>query len=170
MALPGLRQVVLPIPPSGSAFERPVNSQDQECEIIDGGLKGREQDVSGKPGFPTTVIVVAPQWLKAALSVLLLAVPDIQLVAHVTDVSALAFIEIDKPPDLVVLYADIRDDVAREQVRQLKALWPGACCLVLVDLVRQGVALQQVGADEVLLKGASARQLSEAIRRLSSNR
>jgi DNA-binding NarL/FixJ family response regulator len=67
-------------------------------------------------------------------------------------------------PDIVLVYTDSRDDEASDQVRHLKTTWPLARCIALVEHARQRNPILQAGADDVLLQGASAKQLLEIIR------
>ena len=111
--------------------------------------------------------MVAPEWLQSAFSILLLATPNVDLAAYTTDISVLEHLELEGPPDIVVLYAGGRDQTAHDQVGCIQALWADAHYLVLVDLGQQGASLEALGVEEILLKGSSAKQLADAIHRLS---
>jgi DNA-binding NarL/FixJ family response regulator len=120
----------------------------------------------------TSAAIIAPVWLQSALSVLLLATPNLELAACTTTVPALLSQgdlnaeDEGGMPALVILYAASEDDLAFSQVRQIKEAWPGARCLALVDAGRQRPSALAAGADRVLLKGTPATQLSAAIRTL----
>jgi hypothetical protein len=118
---------------------------------------------------PTKVAIVAPVWLQSALSVLLLAIPEVELAACAATVPALqaqAGLYAECQVALAILYAASEGDLASSQVRQIKEAWPGACCLALVDSGRQRPPVLAAGADRVLLKGTPAARLSAAIRNL----
>lgn len=120
----------------------------------------------------TKVAIVAPARLQSALSVLLLATPNVEPAVCASTVPALLAQESlqtegeEGTLTLVILYAASEEDSASGQVRQIKEAWPGACCLALVDSGRQRPRALEAGADKVLLKGTPAAQLSAAIRKL----
>ena len=119
-------------------------------------------------GRPAIVAAVVPDWLQAALAVLLRAEPDVRLIACTANVQTLLLLALEQTPDLVLLDADSHDERAGDQVRRIKTAWPDARCLILVNGPRQEAKAREAGADEVLLKGASARRLVTAIRQILS--
>jgi DNA-binding NarL/FixJ family response regulator len=112
---------------------------------------------------PTIVAAVVPDWLQAALAVLLQAEPDLKLVACTANVQTLLLLALEESPDLVLLDANGHDSRATDQVRRIKAAWPKARLVVLVKDSRQGASVEEAGADATLLKGASAKRLVSAI-------
>jgi two-component system, NarL family, invasion response regulator UvrY len=118
----------------------------------------------------TKVIVVAPVWLKEALLILLKSAPGIQLVTSVVSVAEL----LEKPPkadpDLVLIDGKRELEQAFDQVSQVKARWPGAFCIILVDHIRQQGVLKAAGADQILVKGVSPQRLLSAIRQGEAGR
>lgn len=107
---------------------------------------------------PTRVAVVAPVLLQNAFSVLLQAVPNMNLVVCSTVQ--------EQPPDLVLLDANKHDRQACNQVRQIKTSWPTTRLLVLIEYTRQQALVRAAGADVVLLKGASPKRLLNVIYQL----
>ena len=111
-----------------------------------------------------TVAVVAPAALRDAYCVLLEAAAEVKVVACATTVQALLQMAVEQPLDLVLLDAERRDEQATEQVRRIKAAWPTARCIVLVEHARQEELVQKAGADVVLLKGIYPKRLLEIIK------
>ncbi len=112
---------------------------------------------------PTIVAAVVPDWLQAALAVLLRAESDLKLVACTANVQTLLLLALEESPDLVLLDANGHESRATDQVRRIKATWPQARLIVLAKDSRQGASVEEAGADATLLKGASAKRLVSAI-------
>jgi DNA-binding NarL/FixJ family response regulator len=112
----------------------------------------------------TSIVAVAPHWLHGPLAVLLQASQEASLRASAVTVRDLLKKGVRQQPDIVLVYTDSRDDEASDQVRHLKTTWPLARCIALVEHARQRNPILQAGADDVLLQGASAKQLLEIIR------
>lgn len=110
----------------------------------------------------TTVGVVAPDWLREPLAVLLQAAPRITRWAFETSVEALLATRTKTPPDLVLLYVSEIEDGA-SQVRLLAAAWPDARCIALVEHPGQQDIVKEAGADLVLPNGATPRRLLQAL-------
>jgi DNA-binding NarL/FixJ family response regulator len=87
-------------------------------------------------------------------------------VARAVAVSGLLSLEVEDPPDLVLLHAAEQAERACDQVRRIKAAWPATRCIALVEGSRQRELIQAAGADEVLLKGASPKRLTDVVQRL----
>ena len=115
----------------------------------------------------TTIAALAPAWMEYALTVLLEAVPDVEVLAYAVDVDTLFDLAGQRAPDLVVLYANRTKNGGAEQVRRIKAAWPATRCLALVEVSRQRPALEAAGADMTELQGASPKRLLEAIAELA---
>lgn len=105
-----------------------------------------------------TVAVVAPEWLREPLSVLLNSSLLVRLLAFSTTVEGLLSAEIDQP-GIVVLYSDH----AGSQVERLRAVWLETRCVVLVEKHRQQRAAHEAGADEVLLQAVAPGRLLASI-------
>jgi DNA-binding NarL/FixJ family response regulator len=123
-----------------------------------------KQQITKHIGQQTSIVAVAPHWLHGPLAVLLQASQEASLSASAVTVRDLLKKGIRQQPDIVLVYTDSRDDEASDQVRHLKTIWPLARCIALVEHARQRTPILQAGADDVLLQGASARQLLEIIR------
>lgn len=122
------------------------------------------RDMTNRIESLITVAMVAPAGLLDAYCVLLQAAAEVKVVACATTVQALLQIAIEQSLHLVLLDAERRDEQVSEQVRRIKAAWPTARCIVLVEHARQEELVRKAGADVVLLKGASPRRLLEIIK------
>ena len=123
-----------------------------------------KQQITKHIGQQTSIVAVAPRWLHGPLAVLLQASQEASLSASAVTVRGMLKKGVRQQPDIVLVYADSRDDEASDQVRHLKTAWPLARCIALVEHARQRTPILQAGADDVLLQGASAKQLLEIIR------
>ena len=120
-----------------------------------------------EPQTSLTAGVVAPFWLHEPLGVLLHAAPGVIWAGSVTTVQALLSAPVNEPPDLVLLYASSRRTAG--QVKEVKAAWPGARCIVLVEDVRHQEVALQAGADVVLLEGLAPGRLLETLDRVCTS-
>jgi DNA-binding NarL/FixJ family response regulator len=112
----------------------------------------------------TSIVAVVPRWLHGPLEVLLQASQEAILSASAVTVRDLLKKGVSQQPDIVLVYTAGHDDEASNQVQHLKNAWPLARCIALVENARQRSPILQAGADDVLLQGASAKQLLEIIR------
>ena len=92
---------------------------------------------------------------------------SVRLVACTATIQTMVLLSLDKTPDLVLLDVDERDELASDQVRQIRAVWPDARCIALVDRGGQQSVMHAAGADEVLLKGTLSKQLLTVIHRVA---
>jgi len=113
-----------------------------------------------------TVAIVAPQWLQDGLAVVIKSIPHLQLVACTGSINTFLLIDLERPPDLVVLTLDIPDTRDNHPIRQVKFVYPQARCLALLQEVEQSASARAAGADDILLQGVSAEQFCRAVRRL----
>jgi DNA-binding NarL/FixJ family response regulator len=113
-----------------------------------------------------TVAIVAPQWLQDGLAVVIKTIPRVHLVACTGSINVLLSLELEHSPDLVVLTVDAPDVKARDQIRQVKFVYPDARYLVLIQESAQSASARAAGADETLFQGASAEQFCAAVSRL----
>ena len=123
-----------------------------------------KQQITKRIDQQTSIVAVTPRWLHGPLAVLLQASQKASLSASAVTVKDLLKKGVRRQPDIVLIYTASRDDEASDQVRHLKATWPLARCIALVEHARQRTPILQAGADDVLLQGASAKQLLEIIR------
>jgi DNA-binding NarL/FixJ family response regulator len=112
----------------------------------------------------TSIVAVVPRWLHGPLEVLLQASQEAILSASAVTVRDLLKKGVSQQPDIVLVYTAGHDDEASNQVQHLKNAWPLARCIALVENARQRSPILQADADDVLLQGASAKQLLEIIR------
>lgn len=112
------------------------------------------------------VVIVAPQWLQDGLAVVIKSIPGVRLVACTSTIHILLSLDLDRPPDLVVLAVDAQNAKAKDQFRQVKFGYHHARCLALIQESAQSASVRAAGADETLLQGASAEQFCAAVRRL----
>jgi DNA-binding NarL/FixJ family response regulator len=104
-----------------------------------------------KPSSTMNLGVVAPFWLHEPLGVMLQAAPGVTWTGCATTVEALLSAPVEEPRDLVLLYASDRH--VASQIKKVKAAWPKARCIVLVERTQLQEIAQQAGADLVLLEG-----------------
>ncbi len=126
-----------------------------------------KQDTQSNVERPTNIAAIVPVWLQDALAVLLKSDQSIRLVACTATIQTMLLLSLDRAPDLVLLDVDERDEQASDQVRQIRAVWPDARCITLIDRGGQQSVMQAAGADEVLLKGTLAKQLLTVIHRVA---
>lgn len=116
---------------------------------------------------PTTIAAIVPVWLQDALAVLFKSDQSVRLVACTASIQTMLLLSLDPSPHLVLLDADERDEQASDQVKQIRAVWPDVYCIALVARGGQQRTMQAAGADEVLLKGTTPKQLLALIHQLA---
>ena len=112
------------------------------------------------------VAIVAPQWLQDGLAVVIKTIPRLQLVACTGSIHVLLSLDLEHAPELVVLAVDLQVAKARDQIRQVKFIYPRARYLALIQEPAQNTDVRAAGADETLLQGASAEQFCVVVSRL----
>lgn len=115
---------------------------------------------------PTTISIgiVAPVWLQEPLAVLFNASLFTRLWGCATTVEALLDLQAEGPPKIVLLYTSSEETAG--QVGQVKAAWPGARSVVLVERFIQQAEAEQAGADAVLSEGVAPQRLLTTIEEL----
>jgi DNA-binding NarL/FixJ family response regulator len=108
----------------------------------------------------SALIVARPGQLRASLTVLLTAIPQMGTVNQADDGLSALTVDAPQDPDLVLL------DWQAATLEQLQAQWPRARCIVLADDKDERKAAESVGADAVLLKGVLAARLFTTIQEL----
>ena len=108
------------------------------------------------------LIAARPGPLREGLRCLVNALPRIRVVGAAGDAVALLKMISERSPDLVLLDAALLGDQDGSLVREVRKRGPGAKFVVLTETVGQRDA-QAGAADVVLLKGAPAVKLVEAI-------
>jgi DNA-binding NarL/FixJ family response regulator len=114
------------------------------------------------------LIVVKPGPLRDGLQALLIAMPQVDAVEQMCDVSSALEAALERPPALVLLDSGLAGSGIRPTLRQAKARWPQARSIFLADSVQQQCEAETVGADAVLLKGTPPERLVATIVRLLS--
>jgi DNA-binding NarL/FixJ family response regulator len=112
------------------------------------------------------LIVAPPGRLSDGWQALLLATPQIAEVRQVHDLSSALETAHTREPDLILFNGEPFGCRPWAEVRQIKEKWPHCCCVVLVCYARQRQEALATGADEVLIRGFAAVQLSTAVEQL----
>lgn len=114
----------------------------------------------------TVMIVAEPGRLREGLQAMLASFLDAEpLVAGGDRVAAVEAIRAARP-DLVILDSGLFGSGAEALVRELKAEQNCTGCIVVVERVTHLRAMQDAGADHVLLKGFQATRLFNAVEQL----
>jgi DNA-binding NarL/FixJ family response regulator len=69
-------------------------------------------------------------------------------------------------PNLAIVHASLPEDELRSTLRQIQAKHPDVRCVVVAATPQQGRALEDTGADAVLVEGSCAALLSSTIKAL----
>jgi DNA-binding response OmpR family regulator len=116
-------------------------------------------------------LVIAPQGrLSDGWRALLLATPQIAQVRQLYDAASVRERVETLGPDLVLLDAESLDQEAWAVLNQIKDACVRCCCIVLICSARYRQQALDAGADEVLLKGFHAGELSAAVQHLLSGK
>ena len=114
------------------------------------------------------LIVAKPGPLRDGLQALLIAVPQVDAVEQICDLSSALEMSFERSPALVLLDSGLAGSGIRPAVRQAKARWPQARSIFLADSVQQQCEAEAVGVDAVLLKGTLPERLVATIQGLLS--
>jgi DNA-binding NarL/FixJ family response regulator len=101
----------------------------------------------------SALIVAGPDLLREGLRAALIAVHCFQTVDEADSAASALAMHVDHDPALVLFSTDEPVDQTLAGFRQIKARWPEAWCIVLVDTVAQQQSAQAAGLEEVLVKG-----------------
>jgi DNA-binding NarL/FixJ family response regulator len=99
----------------------------------------------------TALIVAPPGLLREALQAALEALHPLQAVQEADSVAQAR--ALDGDPALVLLSAEKPDASGVAAVRAIRARWPAARCIVLVDTKAQQRRAKAAGAEQALIKG-----------------
>ncbi len=113
------------------------------------------------------LVIVRPGQLRDSLLVLLKAIPRIGRIERADDVASALAMSRELRPALVLVEHDRHGD---ESPSQIKAAWPQARCVALVDVGQMPQEAELTGADAVLVKGVLAARLLATIEDLLLNR
>ena len=114
----------------------------------------------------SALIVARPGPLRDGLQALMTAIPQIDAVREMDDVSSALRVVFERSPALVVLDSNLAGSEVWMTVRRARARWPQARCIFLADNVQQHQEAEAAGVDAVLLKGFPAAKLIATIVRL----
>jgi DNA-binding response OmpR family regulator len=126
----------------------------------------REKRNAPKQASLSAWVVAPPGRLSDGWQALLLATPQIAEVRQVYDLSSALETAHTREPDLILLDGEFFGCSPWAEMRQIKEKWPHCCCVVLVCYARQRQEALATGADEVLIRGFTAVQLSTAVEQL----
>jgi len=116
--------------------------------------------------YTTALIIAPPGLLREGLLAALGTLHSIEVVGQADTVSQAMVVEHD--PAFVLFSVEGPEDQSLAVIQRLKARWPAARCIALVDTVAQQRAAQAVGAEEVLIKGVRPQVLLGKIEQLLS--
>jgi DNA-binding NarL/FixJ family response regulator len=109
---------------------------------------------------PVAVLIIAqPGQLRDGLQTLLKALPQVEQVLHADDSIALPAAQVRVDPALVVLDGGCCCNGDLDGLQYVKARWPQARCIVMVEDECNAQAMQATDADVVLVKGVLATRL-----------
>ena len=117
----------------------------------------------------SVLIISRSAQIRESLLVLLRAIPQIETVHQAEDAPTALAMEPEVQPALVLLDYDLPDDELRTVLGRIKAAWPQARCLVLLDDEQDRRRAEEAGADVVLVKGIRAATILETIEGLLSD-
>jgi DNA-binding NarL/FixJ family response regulator len=96
--------------------------------------------------------------------------PEVHVVEEVSDLSSALKMDLGHGPGLVVLDSGLAGSGIWMTVRQAKAKWPQARCILLANSVEEQSEAEAAGADAALLKGAPPAKLIATVVRLLPHR
>ena len=118
-------------------------------------------------GDISTLVAARPGRVRDGLQALLAAIPQIEMIGQADDGASALKSVVEHRPALVLLDTNLPGNEAWVVLRQIKAQWPQARCLIMSDSGQQRRAAKAAGADGMLLKGFLAAELLTAIRELN---
>jgi len=115
----------------------------------------------------TSVLIVAKSGpLREGLGALMSAIPQINRIDEVDDVSLALTRTRERRPAVVLLSAYSLGNEIWRTLKQIKAQWPKIRCVVLAENEQQQRDAQAAGADAVFLNGFPAARLVSTIENL----
>ncbi|MBC8263420.1 MAG: response regulator transcription factor [Anaerolineales bacterium] len=119
---------------------------------------------------PLVLIAAPPGWWRDGLQAIVRAMPQIQGVDRADDGPSALRMMAEHAPAVVLLDTDLFGNEVSEVLRQIKAKWPQTRCIVLMTSHSQQLrAVNQAGADAVLVKGFLTTTLIETLEKLLSS-
>jgi DNA-binding NarL/FixJ family response regulator len=101
----------------------------------------------------SALIVARPDLVREGLRAALTAMHSFQIVDVADSAASALTMTMEHDPALVLLSTGEPADQTLAGLRQIKARWPRAWCILLVDTVAQQQSAQAAGFEEVLVKG-----------------
>ena len=117
-------------------------------------------------GDISILVAARPGRVRDGLQALLAAIPQIEMIGQADDGASALKSVVEHRPALVLLDTNLPGDEVLAVLRQIKAQWPQARCLIMSDSGQQRRTAKAAGADGMLLKGFLAAELLTAIREL----
>jgi len=117
-------------------------------------------------GDISTLVAARPGRVRDGLQALLAAIPQIEMIGQADDGASALKSVVEHRPALVLLDTNLPGNEAWVVLRQIKAQWPQARCLIMSDSGQQRRAAKAAGADGMLLKGFLAAELVATIKEL----
>jgi DNA-binding NarL/FixJ family response regulator len=115
-----------------------------------------------------TIVMAKPGRIRDSLLLLLATIPQLAEVNPVDDAPSLLRLIRECPPDLILMDTDMDHNGGLETLEMLKAEVPLIPCLVIVGSAKQRRIAWNAGADGLLLRGFSSRDLANEIGRLTN--
>ena len=109
------------------------------------------------------LIVAQPGPLRDSLQALMTTLPQIEIVAEASELSALTRMGDRIQPDIVLLDASLPGDDIWAELKQIREVWPQARTIVLVENSRQQQQAEEAGAGVALIQGFPAAKLAAMI-------
>ena len=109
------------------------------------------------------LIVARPGALRAGLSGLLSAMPEIAVVSAAGDLDGALKYVMQHCPSLALFGLEELDDVHLAKVESMKDACPQMKTIVLVERIKADAALETSGIDAVLMQGVRASRVTETI-------
>lgn len=116
----------------------------------------------------SVLIIARPCHLRDSLRVLLTAIPQVGQVSQADDGPSALSMGAKHRPALVMLDSDLPNNELVTTLGRIKARWPQAHCIVLVDNVQEQQVAEAARADVVLVKGVLAARLFATVEELLS--
>jgi DNA-binding NarL/FixJ family response regulator len=111
----------------------------------------------------SALIIANSAQLRDSLLVLLRAIPQIETVHQADDGSAALAMRPEPRPALVLLDYGLPQNEVHTTVRRIRAEWPGAHSVALIDDEQDRWSAEGTGVDVVVIKGVLAARLIETI-------
>jgi DNA-binding NarL/FixJ family response regulator len=119
-------------------------------------------------GQTAALVIAHSAQFRESLLVLLRAIPQIEQIYQAEDVPSALTLHIAFAPLLVLCDYDLAQGKVNRMLRRVKAMWPEARCVALVEDEQEREDAEDAGVDVALIKGVLAAKLLETIETLLS--